>query len=60
MALEPLPEKELKTTTGFALYPSTIEKLDAITIYLGCSRSAAVNHLIENAYEEILETEKDA
>ena len=53
--MEPLPEKELKVTTGFSLLPSTIDKLDMLCGYLQGNRSQVVEHLINSAFAQIKE-----
>lgn len=51
--MEPLPEKELKVTTGFSLLPSAIEKLDALCNALQGNRSQVVEHLIQSAFTQL-------
>ena len=51
--MEPLPEKELKVTTGFSLLPSTIDKLDTLCNFLQGNRSQVVEHLINSAFGQI-------
>ena len=54
--MEPLPEKELKVTTGFSLLPSTIDKLDTLCDFLQGNRSQVVEHLIQSAFNHLKET----
>lgn len=51
--MEPLPEKELKVTTGFSLLPSTIDKLDTLCDFLQGNRSQVVEHLIQSAFNQL-------
>ena len=51
--MEPLPEKELKVTTGFSLLPSAIDELDVLCGYLQGNRSQVVEHLINSAFAQI-------
>ncbi len=55
MSLEPLPEKELKIPAGFSLYPSQLDKLDAIANYIGGNRSETVGQLIDSAFVQLKE-----
>lgn len=56
MSLDALPEREIKATTGFSLFPSTIDKLDVLCDYLQGNRSQVVEHLINSAFAQIKET----
>lgn len=51
--MEPLPEKELKVTTGFSLLPSSIDKLDTLCDFLQGNRSQVVEHLIQSAFNKL-------
>ena len=51
--MDPLPEKELKVTTGFSLLPSTIDKLDTLCDFLQGNRSQVVEHLIQSAFNQL-------
>ena len=51
--MEPLPEKELKVTTGFSLLPSAIDKLDVLCNALQGNRSQVVEHLINSAFTQL-------
>lgn len=53
MSLDALPEREIKTTTGFSLFPSTLDKLDTLCDFLQGNRSQVVEHLIQSAFTQL-------